>query len=137
MQRDAVHRSGHAVLADAPVHVAAGEIVGVIELHLAGLGVVRRRQVGGAAERFRHEAVDDFERIFRCLAGGDRRLGLGELLLVVADGGVETSRQLAGEAAVELGLGSGSGLGQTAFPGLDGLSPSGAGGAPASRTSAG
>jgi hypothetical protein len=53
MQRNAVHCGGHAVLADAVMHVAAGEIGRSDRLHLAGLGVVGGRQVGRTADRLR------------------------------------------------------------------------------------
>ncbi len=50
MQRHAVHRRGHAVLADAVMDVAPGELPGVNGAMLAGLGEVRTGQVGRAAD---------------------------------------------------------------------------------------
>ena len=57
MHGDAVHRRRHAHLAHAVMHVAAGEIA---RLHLAlalGLGVVRRGQVGRAADQLGHRSA--------------------------------------------------------------------------------
>ena len=54
MQRHAVHRGGHAVLADAVVDEAAGEIGGRHRLHRLGARVVGAGEIGRAADHFRH-----------------------------------------------------------------------------------
>ena len=130
VQRDTVHGSGHAVLAHAVVDVAAGEVRRRNRLGLARLGVVRAGQVGRAAERFQENAVDDFKRVFRSLAGCRVRLGFGELLLVGRNGRVEAAFEIAGEAADELGLLLGFRLLETGFPFLVGLGRAKTGEAP-------
>ncbi len=110
--------------------VTAGEVGRRDRLGLAGLGVVRAGQVGGAAERFGDDAVDDFEGIFRRLAGCNRRLGFSELLLVGVDRAGERAGQFASEAAVEFGALLGVGASEAGFPVLAGLGRSQAGKAP-------
>ncbi len=104
MQRHAVHRSRHAVFADAPMNKVAGEIVRRDRLHRFGAGVVGAREVGGAADHFRCYRADCFQRVLRSLAG--RNLGLlrDRLLLQRFDRGAKTVRQFAVQAALELGL---------------------------------
>src|SRR5690606_28730747 len=104
MQRKPVHGRRHAVLANAVVDITLAVIAGRDVAGLAGLGVVGAGEVGRAADGLRQEAVDDLERHFGGLAGGDLRLVGGELLLVVGDDAVEALDQLAADAALELGL---------------------------------
>jgi hypothetical protein len=49
MQRHAVHRRRHAVLADAVIDVAPLAVLGLEDAEIGGLGVVRAGQVGRAA----------------------------------------------------------------------------------------
>ena len=70
VQRHAVHRRGHAVLAHAVVDEAAGIIVGRHRLHRLGARVVRAGEVGRAADHLRHRRDQAFEREF---AGRARR----------------------------------------------------------------
>ena len=130
VQRHAVHRRRHAVLAHAVVDVAAGEVGRGDRLGLAGLGVVGAGQVGGAADGFRQDAVDDFQRVFRSLAGGRVGLRLGELPLVGGDRGIEAAFEVAGKAADELRLLLGVGLFEAGFPFLVRLGGAQAGEAP-------
>ncbi|SPU77113.1 Uncharacterised protein [Brucella suis] len=105
MQRDAVHRCSHAKLADAVMDITAIIVFRRDSLGLAGLGVVGAGKVGRAAYGFRHDTVDDFQRHFGRLAGGNLRLVGGKLLLVFDDCSIETGRQLATHAALEFGAG--------------------------------
>ena len=50
VQGDSVHGGSHGVLAHAIMHVGAAVFAGLDLGHALGLGVVRRRQVGGASE---------------------------------------------------------------------------------------
>ena len=52
VQRDAVHRRGHAVLAHAVMHVGAVVFAGLDLDHALGLGVVRGRQIGRTSQQF-------------------------------------------------------------------------------------
>ena len=71
MLRHAVHRRGHAELADPVVDVAAAVVSGVERLLRLGLGVVGPGEVGRAADRCRNRVVDRLQRHFRRLAGRD------------------------------------------------------------------
>jgi hypothetical protein len=99
VQRHAVHRRGHAELADAVIDVAPGVIVSRQRLLALGLGVVRPRQVGRAADGRRNRRVDGLQGHFRRLARrhgrglGDQRVDVPLEPFVVA---------LAGDAAEEL-----------------------------------
>ena len=53
MQRDAVHRRRHAVLAHAVMHIGAVVFAGPDLDPALGLGVVRRRQIGRTAQQLR------------------------------------------------------------------------------------
>ena len=57
VQRHAVHRRGHAELADAVIDVAAGIIRRGQRLDVLGFGVVRAGEVGRAADRRRERAL--------------------------------------------------------------------------------
>ena len=73
VQRHAVHRRGHAELADAVIDVAAAVIVGRKRLQRLGFRVVRAGQVGRSADGRRDGGIDRFQRHFRRLARRDRR----------------------------------------------------------------
>jgi hypothetical protein len=116
MQRDAVHGRSHAVLANAVMQIAAGEVVWRDRLSLAGLRVVRTGQVGRSTECFRQGTVDHFQHHFGCLAGRDLRLVGDELLLVGLDRRFERARQFTAETALEGGADLGVFSGKTIFP---------------------
>jgi hypothetical protein len=80
VQRDAVHRRRHAVLADAVVDIAAGIVTGRDAAHILGQRQVGMRQVGGAANRQIGRGVDNAKRHFRCLARRHLRRLLDMLL---------------------------------------------------------
>ena len=62
MQRHAVHRRGHAVLADAVMDEAAGVVGRRHRLHRLGAGVVGAGEVGRAADHFRHRRDEALQR---------------------------------------------------------------------------
>ena len=71
---EAVHRGGHAVLADAVVDVVAGEVAALDGLLVVfGLGAVGAGEVGGAADQLRQRRKKLFERQLRPDSG--RALG--------------------------------------------------------------
>ena len=116
MQRNAVHGCGHAVLAHAIMEVATGKVLGGDRFGLAGLGIVGPGQIGRTAKGFRHTPLMTSSTVFGGLAGGHRRLVIGQLLLVGADCFCKRRRQFAGETAVELGLQGLVLAAQAAFP---------------------
>ncbi len=130
VQRDAVHRGRHLVLADAVAHVAAEAILGGEGQGLGSVGEVRAGEVGRAADGLGQQLVDDFQRHLARLAGSDLRLVGDELGLERFDGRVPVVRQLAGGAALELGALRRIGGGEAAFPGATQVGRAGAGGAP-------
>ena len=130
MKRHAVHRSRHTVFTDAVMNEAAAVIVGGQRLGLACVGIVRPGQVGRTADRFRHNAVDDFECHLRRLAGGNLRLVFREFFLVLGDRCIEAAGDFAREAAFEGDAGLRRGFGQTGFPCLAFLDGAQAGEAP-------
>ena len=104
VQRHAVHRRRHGMLAHAIVDVAS---VPALRRHRAGrarLGIVRAREVCRAADHFRHEMRDHFQRLTaphaRCLGGAAFSHGL----LVLEDRLAEILRQTASNGHVELAL---------------------------------
>ena len=103
MQRDAVARGDHSVLADAPVDIAAGEVIGRDFLLARELGVVGRGEVGRAGDKLGHGGPDHIERRLARLAGGDLRLFIGKLLLVGVDHLIEVWRQIAAQPPLEFG----------------------------------
>ena len=74
VQRHAVHRRRHAVLANAVVDVVRCEVIRGDSAMVAGLGVVRAGQVGRAAEHGRHGRDQRFEHFARAGTGGEGRL---------------------------------------------------------------
>ena len=95
MQRDAVHRRRHRVLAHAVAHVAAGR--GRLAVSGSVCEVLVKLddgQVGRTAERPRQHAVDDLERVLRRLAGGELGLVGRKLLLQPVDRAGIAGRQL-------------------------------------------
>ena len=103
MHRHAVAGGRHAVLADAPVDVAAGEVVRRDLRRRGDLGVVGAGEVGRAGDEFRHGGRDHVERRLARLAGRDLRRVCGELALVGVDDRVEVLGQLAADAPLEFG----------------------------------
>ena len=104
MQRHSVHCSGHRMLAHAVMDIAAVPALRRHRRGMAGLGVVRTRQVSRAADHFRHEVRDHFQ----CLAApGAGRFGgaaFGNRLLVLDDGLAEILWQAARDGRVEFAL---------------------------------
>ena len=103
VQLQAIHDRRHAELAHAVMHVVAGRIRGRQHARGAVPGVVRAGQVGRSADPLRQGGGQRIEGRLRRRPGGDAgRLGLG-----IGNGrrgtGREALRQLAGEAALELG----------------------------------
>ena len=62
MQRHAVHRSRHAMLAHAIVDIAAGGLIGGLRRQCLGLGEIGSGEIGGAAHQFRHGLGEHLER---------------------------------------------------------------------------
>ena len=108
MERDAVHRRGHAMLAHAIIDIAAGIIGRAHRRHVLGLGIVRAGEIGRAADELGQHRHQPLQHVLRGLAGGQlRRLG-DEAALQPRDRGLEAFGQNALDAAVEflmLGIG--------------------------------
>src|SRR5271166_2642700 len=103
MHRHAVAGRRHAMLADAPVDVAAGEILGGDLRSRCDLGVVRRRQVGRTGHEFGQGGRNHVERRLTRLAGRDLRRVGGKLLLVGVDDAGKALGQIAPDAPLEFG----------------------------------
>ena len=116
MHGDAVHRRRHAQFAHAEMDVAAGEIAGLDFPLVLGLGVVRRRQIGRAADHFRYRREQRVEHLAGGLTGGDLRVLGAEIVAHLGDHRVEVLRQVALEAALEFGAPVGGRGGETLFP---------------------
>ena len=127
MQRHAVHRRRHAVLADAVVDIAAPIVRRGEGLHVLRLGVVRAGEVRRTADGFGHRPINHVQRVLRGIAGGDPRRALGQVLLVGGDGG-RKGRQGAFDGAVEVRFPGGGG--QALRPGGPLGDATGSGGAP-------
>ena len=80
MQRDAVHRRRHGVLADAIVNVAAFEAIGPHRLLRLGPRQVGMGQIGGAAEQIRQRLGDAVDHELRRLPGRNVRPLGGEAI---------------------------------------------------------
>ena len=118
MQRHAVHRRRHAVLADAVMDEGAGIVGSRHRLHGLGARVVRAGEVGRAADHFRHRRGEHAERVFGCRARRDvLRLG-GELFLGAAHRVGKRERQVAVDAARELAALLDRQRGEALVPGL-------------------
>jgi len=85
MQRDAVHRRRHGMLAHPVAHIPAEAITDGKRLGLRRIGEVRRSQVGRAAKRAGQHAVDHLEGVLRRLARRELRLFGRQLLLQRVD----------------------------------------------------
>ena len=104
MQRHAVQRRCHAVLADAVVQVAPLAVIRPEGAKIAGLGIVRPCEVRRATQRLWHHGVDDFKRLLRGDTGRDLGCLLRDRLLQRLDLGREPGRGLACHDAGELFL---------------------------------
>ena len=134
MQRHAVHRRRHAVLADAVVDEGAGIVRRRHRLHGLGARVVRAGEVGRAADHFGNRGGEHAERVLGRDARRDvLRLG-GELLLRAAHRVGEPERQIAVDAARELAALLDRQRGEALVPGLVRGLRALAGGAPASSS---
>ena len=122
VQRHAVHRRGHAVLAHAVVDVAAGVVAGRRTGHALDEGVVGAGEVGRAADHLRDGGDETLERHAGVLAGGVRR-GSRRLGDDARRAPRRLRRQVAGHGALELGLLRRGG--EPGLPGLAGLAPRG------------
>ena len=85
MQRHAVHRRRHGVLAHAVMDEAAGIIGRAHRRHALGAGIVGAGEVGRAADHLRQRRRKTVEREFGGGAGGDLFRRLRELYLHRAD----------------------------------------------------
>src|SRR4029077_1606141 len=103
VQRHAVHRRDHAVLADAVMHVAAGKILRCDVLERLHLGVVRRGEIRRADHELRHVRNDGLERRLARFARRDRRLLGGELALELVEGLMQRGERPAGKTPLEFG----------------------------------
>ena len=102
MDGDAVHRRRHAMLAHPPMDIAAGIVAGPDFLQILGARVVRRRQIGRAADQLGDDPGQRVEHRPRGLAGRDLGIGLAELVADLGERLVDSGRQLAALAALEL-----------------------------------
>ena len=128
MQGHAVHRRGHAMLADAVAHIASGEIARRDVLEILGAGVVRGRQVGAAADGVAELGVDDLQRLLAHLAGAGVGFFGRQLFLQRRHGGGEPGRNDIVDGVVKFPrLGAG---GLALFPGGICARPRRADGAP-------
>ena len=116
MQRHAVHRRRHSMLADAIVDMAALTILGAEGADILGIGVVRPGEVGRAAQMFAQERVDHLERQLAGGAGGDLGKLVGMALLQGADRGAEFLGDVAAKGAGKLGLFAVREGGELTFP---------------------
>ncbi len=103
VQRHAVHRGRHRVLADAEMDVAAGRLARAQDRGRLGLGVVGAGEVGRAADQLRHGCGEDLERLLARLAARPGRLLGDQPRLVVGQHLVEALGQLARMDPLELG----------------------------------
>src|SRR5208337_4273037 len=103
VNRNAVASRGHAVLADAPVDVAAGEVFRGDFRGRGDLGVVGGGQVRGTRHELGHGGRDHVQRRFARLAGRYFGRVFRELALVGVDHTVEVFVKIAADAPLELG----------------------------------
>ncbi len=103
VQRHAVHRRRHGVLADPVVDVAAAPVVAPEHALGLDLGVVRSRQVGRTAEQFRQRRGDRLQRALRGDPRRDLRRVRGQRRLERLHRVGQRRRQLAGDHPLELG----------------------------------
>jgi hypothetical protein len=102
MHGNAVHRGRHAMLAHAIMDVAAGEVAGADLLQILGLGIVRRGQIGRAADQFGQDLGQSVQYRARGLPCRDVGAGLAKAIAQRADGIVETGGELTALASHEL-----------------------------------
>ena len=115
MQREAVHRGRHAVLADAVMDVVAGERVARDRRLRLGMRQVRMRQVGRAADRSGNCPGDAVEHLLRSLPRRELRTLGGKALAQFRRGlgiGVRQGNRLALDKQVAL-------LGRRAFVAIE------------------
>ena len=102
VQGHAVHGRSHAVLAHAPVDIAAGIVRDVEGSRALDEGVIRPRQVGGAADHFRDGREQVVQGRAGMLAGGGGGPGLHSGGDVGVEGGEGVGGQVAGDGALEV-----------------------------------
>ena len=119
MQGHAIHRRSHAMFTYAIVDVAPGPVGRGHRRGGGRFGIVGSGQVGRAADHFRHQVGDDFQRRAAPLARGLLLAALDDRLLVFDDRLGEVLRQAPGHGRIELAL-QGR-VGQALFPRLAGL----------------
>ena len=102
MHGDAVHRRRHAVLAHTVTDIVAGKVAAADVLLVLGLGVVRRGQIGRAADQLGNDLCQGIEDRAGGLARRDLGVRLAEVVAQFGDGGIETVRQLAALTPQEL-----------------------------------
>ena len=134
MQRHAVHRRGHAVLADAVMDEAAGIVGGAHRLHRLGAGVVGAGEVGRAADHFRHRRDRGSRaRIRRPCGWRCPSASAASFSFTARTASSSAARQVALHAALEFGALAGVERGEPLAPvGVRGLASA----APASRQAA-
>ena len=103
MHGDAIHRRRHPVLAHPVSDIAAGIVAPANVLLVLGLGVVRRCEVGGAANQLRNHPGQGIEHRPRGLACRDFRICLPEVMADLRDRLIEARRQLSALASQEFG----------------------------------
>ena len=103
MQRDAVHRRRHAMLADAVMDVPPAVILRGDRLHALRQGVVRPGQVGRAADGLGQGGVDDLQRHLAGLAGRDLGGVLRQAMAIGRHRRVQRRRIGAGHQGAERG----------------------------------
>ena len=130
MDGHAVHRRRHAVLADAVMEIAAGEIAGSHRLLALGPGVVGAGEIGRAADQLRQRRDQRVEHHARGLPRRRlRRLG-GEFGADAGHRRIEARRQRAAARPLELAADRRRGGAQPLLPGRRGRGAAPAHGAP-------
>ena len=104
MQRHAVHRGCHAMLAHAPMDIAPGIIARTHGRNALHIGVVRAGEVGRTADHLGHRGHQRGQRLLAGDAGADLGFALGDGGAVRIQGIRPALGQAAGHRALEFGL---------------------------------